>query len=142
MKNIIKEIIIVIIGFLSLSLMKSIILLIFITTDENFYSSSIQKDVNVGDLAVKLIYVNIIPIILYLLIGSYIIYRYINKLTKTIFVISLSILLYYILNFTGLMYFVDGHKNKVIFSICLQIALIIVFVFLLKRYESKSNVSN
>lgn len=137
MKKNIKEILVSILGYLSLSFLKILIILILIFSDDNFYYLSKQKNINYGDLAMKLFCINVIPLILYPLICSYFIYKYLNSFIKTLIVILVSILIYYLIDFIQLTFFIENHRYKVYASITLVVILIIWISLLLQRYGSR-----
>lgn len=124
-----------ILGYLSLSFLKLLIILILIFSDDNFYYLSKQKNINYGDLALKLFYINVIPIILYPLISLYFIYKYLNSLIKTLIVILVSILIYYVIDFIQLTFFIENHRYKVYSSIILVVILMIWISSLFQRYD-------
>lgn len=133
MKNNLKLILISIFGFLSLSLMKLLVILVYLLTDDNFYYLSKQKNIDYGELAMKLFYINIIPMVLYLLIGTYLIYKIINSFFKTLVILFISLLLYYFFNFIDLLFFMENHRIKVYFSIVLIFSLMIGMLFLIRK---------
>lgn len=135
MKKYIREILISILGYLSLSFGKLLMLLILIFSDENFYYLSKQKNVNYADLGMKLFYINSVPIIIYLLISSYLIYKYLNSFVKTLIVILISLLIYYTFDFIQLTFFIENHRVKVYFSIILVVILMIWIYSLLQKYS-------
>ncbi len=94
-----------------------------------------KKNIDYGDLAMKLFYINAIPIILYLLISSYLIYKYLNSFIKTLIVISVSLLIYYIFDFIHLIFFIENHRGKVYSSIILIVILMIWIYSLLQKYN-------
>lgn len=137
MKNSVKNIVITICGFLGLTLIKMIILLILIFTDDNFYYSSVQNNIDYSNLAIKLICLHAIPIIIYLIMGSYFVYQYLKKTLKTIIIVSISIFLYYIFDFIRLFYFIENHIARVIWCIVLLIVLLTLSFNLLKNYKDE-----
>lgn len=133
MKNNLKLILISIFGFLSLSLVKLLVIVVYLLTDDNFYYLSKQKNIDYGELAMKLFYINIIPMVLYLLIGTYLIYKIINSFFKTLVIVCISLLLYYFFNFIDLLFFMGNHRIKVYFSIVLIFSLMIGMSFLIRK---------
>ncbi|POS02904.1 hypothetical protein Q361_1012 [Flavobacterium croceum DSM 17960] len=138
MKNNIKLILNSIFGFLSLSLIKLLIILFFLLTDDSFYYLSKQKNIDYGELAMKLFYINIIPVFLHLFIGTYMFYKNTNSFIKTLVILCISLLLYYFFNFIDLLFFIENHRAKVYSSIILIIILMIGMSFFIRNKENRN----
>ncbi|NRS90053.1 hypothetical protein HNQ02_002988 [Flavobacterium sp. 7E] len=121
-------------SFLMLQLMKYILLLIFIYTDNNFYVGEINNS-NYIDLNLKNIYVNLIPLIIYSSIFLIFILKKRVKLFEGVLIYSITMLLNHFFDLRDILYFINNHRVKV----CVALFLITILFIKFTRFRKKIN---
>lgn len=138
MKNIFLKLAYVILGISFLNFIKYFILLVYFFTDKNFYKGTFD-DNDSFLINEKLLYMQLIPLTLYLAAVVFLIFIYKKALSviELIIIVIITIYLNKIIDFRGLFFFITNHRIRLYYAILISLLIILVTFRFIKFLATK-----